>query len=62
VAVQMLTRRGWTTVAQPRLSRRSAFSTVVVPRFPGQYLFRVLAAATTRDAAGASRTVAVRVR
>ena len=62
VAVQMLTRRGWATVAQPRLSRRSAFSAVVVPRIPGQYLFRVLAAATARDAAGASRTVAVRVR
>jgi hypothetical protein len=62
VAVQMLTHRGWATVARPRLSRRSAFSTVVVPRIPGQYLFRVLVAATARDAAGASRTVAVRVR
>ena len=62
VAVQMLTRRGWATVARPRLTRRSAFTTVVVPRIPGQYLFRVLAAATPRDAAGISRTVAVRVR
>ena len=62
VAVQMLTRRGWATVARPRLTRRSAFTTVVVPRIPGQYLFRVLAAATPRDAAGISRTVAVRDR
>jgi hypothetical protein len=58
----MLTHRGWATVARPRLTRRSAFTTVVVPRIAGQYLFRVLAVATPHDAAGASRIVAVRVR
>jgi hypothetical protein len=43
VSVQMLTRRGWATVAWPRLTGHSAFETMVVPRVAGQYLFRVAA-------------------
>ena len=62
VRVQLLTRRGWATVARPRLSIRSRYATALIPRVPGRYLFRVVAAASDRNAAGTSRTIAVRVR
>jgi hypothetical protein len=62
VRVQLLTHRGWVTVATPRLTLRSRYAASLVPRVAGRYLFRVVAAADDRNAAGTSRTVAVRVR
>jgi hypothetical protein len=62
VRVQLLTGRGWVTVATPRLTVRSRFGASLVPRVAGRYLFRVVAPASDRNAAGTSRTVAVQVR
>jgi hypothetical protein len=59
--IQMLTGRGWVTVATPRLSTRSLFSSTLLPRVRGRYLFRVVAPATALNASGTSRTVSVRV-
>jgi hypothetical protein len=59
--IQMLTGRGWVTVAAPKLSARSLFSGTLLPRLPGRYLFRVVAPATALNASGTSRTVSVRV-
>jgi hypothetical protein len=62
ISVQMLTSRGWVTVAKPRLSRASTFGRTFVPRVSGRYLFRAVAAATKANTAGVSRTVTVRDR
>jgi hypothetical protein len=62
VHVQLLTVRGWVTVASPRLGAASGYATTVVPRYRGRYLFRAVAPATADNLAGTSRTVAVRVR
>jgi hypothetical protein len=62
VSVQLLTRRGWVTVARPLLGARSGFSTVVIPPVAGRYLFRTVASPTPFNAAGTSRTVGVLVR
>jgi hypothetical protein len=59
--IQMLTGRGWVTVAAPKLGAQSLFSGTLLPRVPGRYLFRVVAPATALNAAGASHTVSVRV-
>jgi hypothetical protein len=59
--IQMLTGRGWVTVAAPKLSARSLFSDTLLPRLPGRYLFRVVAPTTALNASGTSRTVSVRV-
>ena len=59
--VQMLTGRGWVTVATPKLSTRSLFSSTLLPRVRGRYLFRVVAPSTALNASGTSRTVSVRV-
>jgi hypothetical protein len=61
IAIQMLTRAGWRTVAQPRL-RAGSFSATVLPRLQGRYLFRAVAAAGSANARGLSSIVAVRVR
>ncbi len=61
VRIQLLTARGWVTVATPRLNATSAFAASLVPRVRGRYLFRVSAPATALNAAGLSRTIAVRV-
>jgi hypothetical protein len=62
VSVQLLTSRGWTPVAFPRLGGRSGYSATVVPRLPGRYLLRVVAPATPVNLGGVSRTVVVVVR
>ena len=62
VTVQLLTSRGWTPVATPRLGSRSGYSATVVPRLPGRYLLRAVAPATAVNLGGASRTVVVVVR
>jgi hypothetical protein len=62
ISVQMLTSRGWVTVAKPRLSGASTFTRTLVPRVAGRYIFRAVARAMTDNTAGASRTVTVRVR
>jgi hypothetical protein len=61
VRVQLLTRRGWVTVSKPHLSARSRFAATLLPRVKGRYVFRVVAAATTGNATGTSRSVTVRV-
>ena len=61
VRVQLLTRRGWVTVSKPHLSARSRFTATLLPRVKGRYVFRVVAAATTGNATGTSRSVTVRV-
>ena len=61
VRVQLLTRRGWVTVSKPHLSARSRFKATLLPRVKGRYVFRVVAAATTGNATGTSRSVTVRV-
>ena len=62
VLVQLLTARGWQTVATPRLGIRSRFAKTVVAGLSGRYILRVVAPATPTDALGRSRTVTVRVR
>jgi hypothetical protein len=62
VNVQMLTGRGWLTVARPRLGSGSGFATTVVPRSPGRYLLRVTAPGGSMNGPGLSRTVSVTVR
>ena len=62
VTVQLLTSRGWTPVASPRLGSRSGYSATVIPRLPGRYLLRVVAPATAVNLGGTSRTVVVVVR
>jgi archaellum component FlaG (FlaF/FlaG flagellin family) len=62
VTVQLLTSRGWTPVAFPRLGGRSGYSATVIPRLPGRYLLRVVAPATAVNLSGTSRTVAIVVR
>jgi hypothetical protein len=62
ISVQMLTSRGWVTVAKPRLNGASTFGRTLVPRVAGRYLFRAVARATTANTVGVSRTVTVRVR
>ncbi len=62
VRLQMLTARGWVTVATPRLGRRSTFAHLVVPRVAGRYLFRAVAPATAANGEGRSATVTVHVR
>jgi hypothetical protein len=62
VALQLLTARGWATVARPVLTAASGFAKVVIPPVRGRYLFRVVIAGTPANAAGTSRTVAVLVR
>jgi len=59
--IQMLTGRGWVTVAAPRLSAGSLYSGTLLPRVRGRYLFRVVAPGTALNASGVSRTVSVRV-
>jgi hypothetical protein len=59
--IQMLTGRGWVTVAKPKLSAGSLFSGTLLPRVRGRYLFRVVAPGTALNASGTSRTVSVRV-
>jgi hypothetical protein len=61
VHIQLLTSRGWVTVASPRLGPLSRFSTTVVPRVRGTYVFRALTSATSANAAGTSGTVTVHV-
>ena len=61
VHLQLLTARGWLTVASPRLSRASGFRATVVPRVRGTYVFRALTSATSANAAGESGTVTVHV-
>ena len=61
VELQLLTSRGWRTVAADRLNARSVFATTVIAALPGRYVLRAVTAATTTDAAGTSRTVTVRV-
>lgn len=61
VRLQLLTARGWVTVASPRLSRASGFRATVVPRVRGTYVFRALTSATSANAAGESGTVTVHV-
>ncbi len=62
VLVQLLTARGWQTVARPQLGIRSRFAKTVVAGLSGRYILRVVAPATPTDALGRSRTVTVRVR
>jgi hypothetical protein len=62
VTVQLLTSRGWVTVAKPRLNGASAFARTLVPRVAGRYMFRAVAPATTSNTGGISRTITVRVR
>ncbi|HYW29648.1 MAG TPA: hypothetical protein VE824_07560 [Gaiellales bacterium] len=59
--VQLFTRHGWTTVARPLLSSRGTYSATLLPRVTGRYVFRVLAPPTPDNAAGASRSVTVRI-
>ncbi len=59
--IQMLTARGWVTVANPRLGAGSLYSGTLLPRVRGRYLFRVSAPATALNVAGISRTITVRV-
>ena len=59
--IQMLTGRGWVTVATPKLSPGSLFSGTLLPRVRGRYLFRVVAPGTTLNTSGISRTISVRV-
>jgi hypothetical protein len=59
--IQMLTARGWVTVATPSLSPRSRFAGTLLPRIRGHYLFRVVAPSSPLNAAGTSRTITVRV-
>jgi hypothetical protein len=61
VRIQLLTRRGWVTVATPRLSAGSAFAKTLLPRVRGRYVFRVTAPATAQNVAGVSRSITVRV-
>jgi hypothetical protein len=61
VELQLLTARGWRTVARPRLGARSAFAKTVVAAIPGRYVLRVVAPATATAAVGISPTVTVRV-
>ena len=49
------------TVSKPHLSARSRFKATLLPRVKGRYVFRVVAAATTGNATGTSRSVTVRV-
>jgi hypothetical protein len=49
------------TVSSPHLNSRSRFAATMLPRVRGRYVFRVVAAATARNAAGTSRPIAVRV-
>jgi hypothetical protein len=62
VQVQLLTRRGWRTVASPRVGARGGFAATLVPRVAGRYVFRTVAAPTAANAAGVSGNVMVRVR
>jgi hypothetical protein len=62
VSIQLLTATGWRTVARPALNARSVYHATVVAAFPGRYVLRAVAAATARNAGGASPTVSVRVR
>jgi Big-like domain-containing protein len=62
VRIQLLTRSGWRTVAQPRLGAASRYAKPLIAALPGRYVFRVVAAATARNAAGQSATVTVLVR
>ncbi len=62
VSIQLLTAKGWRTVARPKLGGRSHFRTTVVAAVPGRYIFRAVAAATARNAGGTSASVTVRVR
>ncbi|MDX6551090.1 MAG: large repetitive protein [Gaiellales bacterium] len=61
VRIQLLTSRGWVTVALPRLSAGSAFTKTLLPRVRGRYVFRVTAPATAQNVAGVSRSITVRV-
>jgi len=61
VRIQLLTARGWVTVASPRLSRSSGYQATVVPRVRGTYVFRALTSATSANAAGESGSVTVHV-
>ena len=59
VRIQLLTGRGWVTVATPRLSASSAYVKTLLPRVRGRYVFRVTAPATAQNVAGVSRSVTV---
>jgi Bacterial Ig-like domain len=61
-SIQLLTSRGWRTVARPKLGGRSGFHATVVAALPGRYILRAVAAATARNAGGTSASVTVRVR
>ncbi len=62
VSIQLLTARGWRTVATPRLNARSAFHATVIAALPGRYVLRAVAAANRLNAGGTSTSVSVRVR
>ncbi len=62
VRLQLLTGRGWVTVAAPRLGALSGFTRTVVPPVAGRYLFRAVVPATLTNAGGVSATVVVLVR
>ena len=61
VTVQLLTPSGWVAVARPALGPAGGYSTVVLPRFHGRYVLRVVAPATAVNTTGVSHTVTVRV-
>jgi hypothetical protein len=62
VSIQLLTRNGWVAVARPALGAASGYHATVIPPVAGRYVFRVSIAGSSRNAAGASRSVAVLVR
>jgi hypothetical protein len=62
VTIQLLTRRGWVSVARPALSAGSGYHATVIPPVAGRYVFRVSIPGTRSNAAGVSRSVAVLVR
>jgi hypothetical protein len=61
VLVQLFTHRGWMTVARPLEDARGRYGATLLPRVAGRYVFRVVAPATTENAAGTSRGVTVRI-
>ena len=62
VSIQLLTRKGWVSVARPVLSAGSGYHATVIPPVAGRYVFRVTVPGTPRNAAGVSRSAAVLVR
>jgi hypothetical protein len=62
VSIQLLTRKGWVSVARPALRSNSGYSATVIPPVAGRYMFRVSIAGTSGNTAGVSQSVAVLVR